>query len=214
MNYTLKRSNRKTISLSVDTEGRVIVKAPYHADDKVIEKILLENSDLINEKIELMKEIKNQRPAHGKRVLLFGEEHILNVLEHGVKFETFVKDGMINVHGDNLEYDLQDFYSDELVAYLRESVEKHSKIIGVNPVKVTVKNQKTLWGSASTKGNLNFNFRLAKAPPHIIDYVVVHELCHLKHMNHSKDFWNLVESIIPRWKEYRKWLKDNTPKML
>jgi hypothetical protein len=79
----------------------------------------------------------------------------------------------------------------------------------VAPCKVVIKDQKTRWGSCSKKGNINLNWRLIMAPLHVIDYVVVHELCHLKVMNHSKDFWNLVESIQPNNHERRRWLKVN-----
>ncbi|MDF2674900.1 MAG: hypothetical protein K0R09_3168, partial [Clostridiales bacterium] len=72
-----------------------------------------------------------------------------------------------------------------------------------------VKEQKTLWGSCSSKDNINFNWKLIMAPQAVLDYIVVHELCHLKHRDHSKNYWNLVEQIIPDHKEKRKWLKEN-----
>lgn len=74
---------------------------------------------------------------------------------------------------------------------------------------VTVRDQKTRWGSCSSRGTLSFNYRLIFAPPVILDYVVVHELCHLTHMNHSTDFWNMVAEIMPEHKLYRKWLREH-----
>ncbi len=74
---------------------------------------------------------------------------------------------------------------------------------------ISIRDQKTRWGSCSGKGNLSFNWRLILAPPEILDYVVVHELCHLTHLNHSKDFWNMVGNILPDYKIRRKWLKEN-----
>lgn len=74
---------------------------------------------------------------------------------------------------------------------------------------VTVRDQKTRWGSCSSRGTLSFNYRLIFAPPQVLDYVVVHELCHLTHMNHSKDFWNKVASVMPEYKVYRLWLKEH-----
>lgn len=74
---------------------------------------------------------------------------------------------------------------------------------------IRIKDQKTRWGSCSSLHNLNFNWRLIMAPGEVLDYVVVHELCHLTYMNHSRDFWNMVEKVMPDYRVYRKWLKDN-----
>jgi len=84
-----------------------------------------------------------------------------------------------------------------------------SQFTGGNYTGITVRDQKTRWGSCSGRGTLSFNWRLILAPTEILDYVVVHELCHLTHMNHSKEFWKLVESVIPDYKIRRKWLKEN-----
>lgn len=82
-----------------------------------------------------------------------------------------------------------------------------AKIIGVSYGKITVRDQKTRWGSCSRIGNLNYNFRLILAPAEVLDYVVVHELCHRKQMNHSALFWKEVEKVLPDYQERRRWLK-------
>ncbi len=83
------------------------------------------------------------------------------------------------------------------------------RITGGNYTSITVRDQKTRWGSCSSRGTLSFNYRLIFAPPVILDYVVVHELCHLTHMDHSKNFWNMVASVMPEYKECRKWLREH-----
>lgn len=88
-------------------------------------------------------------------------------------------------------------------------VAHYASIIGVTYGRITIRNQKTRWGSCSGKGNLNFNCLLMLAPEEVLDYVVVHELCHRKEMNHSKRFWNEVERILPDYKKHRNWLKEN-----
>ena len=88
-------------------------------------------------------------------------------------------------------------------------VNYYHRITGGNYTSITVRDQRSRWGSCSSRGPLSFNYRLIFAPPAVLDYVVVHELCHLTHMNHSKDFWNMVSSVMPEYKEYRKWLRDH-----
>lgn len=104
---------------------------------------------------------------------------------------------------------LEKRYRDAAKEYIPKRVEYYNEFTGGTYHKITIRDQKTRWGSCSSNGTLSFNYRLMLAPPRVLDYVVVHELCHLTHMNHSTDFWNMVASILPDYKEYRKWLKDN-----
>ena len=80
--------------------------------------------------------------------------------------------------------------------------------------RITIRDQKTRWGSCSERGTLSFNWRLMLAPPAVLDYVVVHELCHLTHMDHSKAFWTLVESVCPDYRAHRKWLKEHGQELI
>lgn len=85
----------------------------------------------------------------------------------------------------------------------------YRQFTGGNYTRITIRDQKTRWGSCSSTGTLSFNYRLMFAPPRVLDYVVVHELCHLTHMNHSREFWDLVASVQPDYKVYRNWLKEH-----
>ena len=98
--------------------------------------------------------------------------------------------------------------ADQALEIIPTRVEYFAKIIGVTYGNITIRNQKTRWGSCSSKGNLNFNCLLMLAPPEVLDYVVVHELCHRKQMNHSKAFWTEVEKVFPDYKKSIKWLKE------
>ena len=97
--------------------------------------------------------------------------------------------------------------ADEAMRVLPARVSHFASLVGVTYGRITIRNQKTRWGSCSSKGNLNFNCLLMLAPAAVQDYVVVHELCHRKEMNHSPRFWAEVERIIPEYKTYEKWLK-------
>ena len=88
-------------------------------------------------------------------------------------------------------------------------VDYYQRLTGGNYTKITIRDQKSRWGSCSSRGTLSFNYRLIFAPPGVLDYVVVHELCHLTHMNHSKDFWNMVESVMPEYRQYKAWLRNH-----
>lgn len=100
-------------------------------------------------------------------------------------------------------------YRNAARARFEERVSYYHQITGGRYTSITVRDQKTRWGSCSSRGTLSFNYRLIFAPPEILDYVVVHELCHLTHMNHSRDFWNMVGSVMPEYKIYRKWLREH-----
>ena len=104
---------------------------------------------------------------------------------------------------------LEERYRNAAKEYFPLRVAHYAALLGVTYERITIREQKTRWGSWSSAGNLNFNWKLMLAPPRVLDYVVVHELCHRKEMNHSKAFWAIVESILPDYKESRKWLKEN-----
>lgn len=97
---------------------------------------------------------------------------------------------------------------------LGERTAHFAPMVGVTYGRITIRAQRTRWGSCSSKGNLNFNCLLMLAPPEVRDYVVVHELCHRKHMDHSPAFWAEVERVMPDWRERRRWLRDNGSQLL
>ena len=104
--------------------------------------------------------------------------------------------------------------SDKAKRIIPPKVHRYAALMGVTYGRITIRFQKSRWGSCSGKGNLNFNCLLMKAPDEVIDYVVVHELCHRKQMNHSPRFWAEVERILPDYKERRAWLKKNGNELL
>ncbi len=97
---------------------------------------------------------------------------------------------------------------------LEERVKYFAPLVGADHGKITVRSQKSRWGSCSRDGNLSFNCLLSQVPPEVLDYVVVHELCHRKQMNHSPAFWQEVERILPQYRQPRKWLKENGGRLI
>lgn len=104
---------------------------------------------------------------------------------------------------------LENRYRNAAKSHFAARVAFYHTYTGGNYTTITVRDQKTRWGSCSSRGTLSFNYRLMFAPPRVLDYVVVHELCHLTHMNHSRDFWNMVERIMPDYKIYKEWLQKH-----
>ncbi len=98
-------------------------------------------------------------------------------------------------------------HKEKALALVQNRIEYFNNIYGFKYHKISIKNQRTLWGSCSRKGNLNFNYKIALLPPQSADYIIVHELCHLQEFNHSRKFWDLVVKAIPAYREVRKTLR-------
>lgn len=143
-----------------------------------------------------------------------GEEYTLEIR----RYRSYVRPGVM-AEGNKLvvltarteaaviEGAVKNWYEDRAKQILPARVEQYRRQLGETIGTVRIKNVKSRWGSCSSKRNLNFNWRLVMAPPEVLDYVVVHELCHLRQMNHSAAFWSLVEEILPDYKRRRDWLK-------
>ena len=187
MNITIIRSNRKTLAIQINPDLSVTVRAPIYASQRDIERILKEKEGWIQKHIEKIRE------QEAKRKETQGEYG-----EHG---ESVEREYLSRKEIQKL--------TEKALEYIPKRVSYFAKQIGVTYGRMTIRNQKTRWGSCSSKGNLNFNCLLMLTPPEVIDYVVVHELCHRKEMNHSKAFWAEVEEVLPDYKEQVKWLKEN-----
>lgn len=186
MNVKIIRSNRKTLAIQINPDLSVTVRAPMYAPQSDIERILREKECWIQKHIEKIREMKEKKKeTQGESV---ESEYLTN--------EEIKK------------------LADKALQHIPKRVSYYAKQIGVTYGKITIRNQKTRWGSCSSKGNLNFNCLLMLTPSEVIDYVVVHELCHRKEMNHSVAFWAEVEKVIPNYKEQVKWLKENGGKII
>lgn len=184
MKYDIEviRSNRRTVSISITKEGKVLVRAPYNLSNWQLRKLLHEKGNWI-------------------------EKHLQKLTENQ---DAFAKQDEISSEEDErLTEEEHKMYIKEARRLFTERTNHYAPIVGVTYNRIAIKSQKTRWGSCSSKGNLNFNYLLYFAPLEILDYVVVHELCHRKEMNHSKAFWAEVEKIIPDYKQRRKWLREH-----
>ena len=186
MNVKIIRSNRKTLAIQINPDLSVTVRAPMYAPQSDIERILREKEGWIQKHIEKIRE------QEAKKKEIQGE----------------------SVESEYLTNEEIKKLADKALQHIPKRVSYYAKQIGVTYGKITIRNQKTRWGSCSGKGNLNFNCLLMLTPPEVIDYVIVHELCHRKEMNHSGAFRAEVEKILPDYKEQVKWLKENGGKII
>lgn len=229
ISYSIRRSHKaKYVSLSIGAGGLHVV-SPFSINDREIISYVEKKREWIFNKLESYRQRLMQIPVErefisGEKLLYMGNNYPLKVLEHkGGCTKINLTDGqfLVDINSDiptekrreEIQGKLEQWYINRAKELINERLEIFSNKIGVMFNTVRFKKQKTRWGSCSQKGNLNFNWKLVMAPTFIVDYVVVHELCHFKQMNHSREFWLLVENQISDYKNMRKWLKENGYKL-
>ena len=214
------RTRRKTSVLHI-VGDELKIRVPNRVRDRKIVEILQTKERWIRSNaIQLQNQPINKERVFvsGESFALFGKNLKLKVLEGGRVGTKIDGDYLLtNVRaseiGDLRKFRIKTYiekwYIQEAYKRLEEKVIRYSGIIGVSPRDMKVRNYKTRWGSCDKKGSLTFNFHLIKAPHSIVNYVVVHELCHIIQPNHSKFFWNEVAKYDPYYKDHKKWLKEN-----
>lgn len=217
--YTITYSARKSIEIRIEPSGILKIKAPKGTKQEYINRILEKKGSWIENKVQLIIDRGKVTKRHfstGEKIFYLGDEIDLTVHRHDINQ---VKINKLNgelvmtipakMHTEEIKVYLEQFYKQTLKSIIIERIPHFSNQLHHTPNKITIRNQKTRWGSCSSSGNLNFNYRLLMAPGEVIDYIIVHELCHLEHMNHSKAFWNLVEKMMPDYRLKEKWLKEH-----
>ena len=215
-----RSARRKKIELIV-CNGKLILKTPLRTTQGTIESILEKNQTWIQKKVEEQRLNPSASPREykeGENFLYLGKTYSLTVITEaltplepelvGESLRVYIPKRIKN-HSQYLKKTIQNWYMSKAENILIEKTLTFSKMIGVNPSNVNIKSFKAQWGNCSHQGLIQYNWRLLLAPHDIIDYVVIHELCHLIHHNHSKDFWLCVARYLPHYKEKRSWLKKN-----
>jgi len=212
MTYKIIRSKRKTLCLNVDENAKLIVRAPNRASNKQIQNFLTEKKSWINQKQQLMidrlAEYENYLSL--QQCLYLGKVYPLNLIADRVDKVSFNGNEFNISYSTNnkIKLNLKSWYKQRFIDIAKPRVNYYSKKYSLEINRVNVKAQKTLWGSCSSNNNINLNYQLIMAPVEVIDYVIVHELVHTLHKNHSSSFWQEVNSIMPKYKVAKKWLKD------
>lgn len=218
MEYTIRRSARaRHIRITISAHDGVVVTFPARM------RRYVNPDDFLREKQEwvlhhLSKLNPTTRPAEltsGSRVSIYGREYTVSILNCSVRRPE------IELAGSELRVALPMDYSGEVKDAVKEWIrrqaapviqreaEELAEEIGVKYRRLTIRDQRTKWGSCSRTGNLSFNWRLILFPPDVLRYVVIHELCHLRQFNHSPRFWQLVERFDPDFRSSIEWLKTH-----
>jgi len=207
------RSKRRTISLLVTAEARLVVYAPFRTPLHYIKTVVTKKSSWIRQKQELLKERCRRNPpkefVSGEAFLFLGISYPLRLVGDIMDIEL---EGSLKVPGHllpDIKQALIDWYRKQAITRISERVEWFAHLTHLQYRSVKITNASRRLGSCGHKGTLNFSWRLIMAPPGVVDYVVVHELSHLVHMNHSPRFWNKVMSIMPDYADKKRWLKEN-----
>lgn len=219
MNYLLVRSKKrkKTISLYVNADGSAVVHAPYRMPQGEIDKFFSAKKNWVLRKIRerenRLKDIIPKEYRTGEVFLFFGNFYPLIITDTNHAFDSLTFSSYQFVLAKNKVHDGKTlfvaWYSKMLREYAGKRIDYYSRLLGLTPRGFRISNARCRWGSCSPDNRLSFSWRLIMAPSPVIDYVIVHELMHMKVKNHSIRFWNLVAEIIPDYKQQKLWLKEN-----
>ena len=207
----LVRSKRKSVSIMISPQGKLVVRAPTDCSIEYINTIVQKKEKWIlahQLKIKTRNEL-NQNILAYKSVLYLGQVYRL-ALADNIKKITIYNDAVYipyKTPKPKIKRTLIKWFKDNAIKLLQERVTYYANIMNLFPINVSLNNTKTSWGLCNSKREVKFNWRVIMLPPKLIDYVVVHELAHLEEFNHSKKFWQIVLSVLPDTKERRSDLK-------
>jgi predicted metal-dependent hydrolase len=219
LTYQLIRSRKrkKTLSLTVKPEGMVVIQAPYPVPQTEIDGFFQRKLPWIRQKLATLA-LQVSREIPRSDALAAGDK----ALFLGVAYPVIING--INLNGDNLAFDgssfllspcaaasgkdsLRTWYQRAASSFLPDRVRDYEGIMGCHSRSIRISRARSRWGSCSADNRLAFSWRLMMAPPPVIDYVVVHELAHIREKNHSTRFWSLVGEICPDYRNQRRWLR-------
>jgi predicted metal-dependent hydrolase len=223
IDFHIEYRNRKTMAIHIRPPASVLVLSPVGTPEKVIRERVKSKGRWILKKLSEVRHLDPEKFkkdfANGESFLFLGKNYDLKIVRSSRKIpKVFFREGVFYLETsvfkvEELSRAMEKWYRKKAERIINDRVEMYSGKIGKRPRTARVKEQKQRWGSCTSKGDLYFNWRCVMAPPGIIDYLVVHEMSHLIHSNHSRAFWEEVGSIMPDYKKRKKWLKENGLKL-
>ncbi|MTH54839.1 DUF45 domain-containing protein [Bacillus mangrovi] len=224
ISFDVQYKKRSAIGIYVDVYGNIEVHAPKGTPDIAVLFVIEEKWELIQQKVKENKERllgpQVKQYEQGETFLYQGKAFSLNV-QHDpqAKQDSVRMEGnelhvvVTQLEEEKIKQALKRFYYQQCKALVEKRMSVHQKHFKTKPRSIRITDSKTTWGTCDSGHRLTFNWRLAMAPPRVIDYVVVHEMCHMVHLNHDRSFWRLVGKLIPDYKEDEGWLARSSWKM-
>jgi predicted metal-dependent hydrolase len=223
--YALNYSKRKSIGIKIQPPDKVTVTAPLRMQVQTIEKALITKIPWITSKLIELEKKESQRVVQtfleGDELLYLGDLYPIKLIVNSkspqmkMSFEgSYFHINTSSHNEEGLSELVKGWYRQETKVLVERYSQIYEEILGVKPLKIRIKEQKKRLGSCSSKGSLNYNWRLSMAPELSLASVVVHELCHMVHLNHSKEFWSLVHKTMPDYEGHRSWFKHHYLRML
>jgi predicted metal-dependent hydrolase len=214
-----KTARRKTVSIFIERDGSVRVLAPLTATDEKIEYAVKAREYQIFSKLAKWKELNqgkvNREYVNGQSFLYLGRNYRLSIVDD--------QDTPLKISGGFFRFDkkhlskadkvFKDFYRDKATQKIKERLKLIEGRFQRKPNSIKVLDLQNRWASWTPNNGLNFHWKCAMAPVPVLDYIITHEMVHLKHPNHSNEFWNELDKKMPNFREYEDWLKKNGVKM-
>lgn len=198
---TITKKQKKTFSIIIKSHNQINLNIPHRVPYEDALKLMKTKDKWISQKLKKHSDVKKTDNYY-----FLGEEYSLNKIKDLAK-----NSGFLN---NQKEFILEEWYLHQLQPIIKGFIEKHAPTMSGYPKKINLKFLKSAWGICYSTGTITFNIDLIKTPKNIIEYVVVHELGHMKHPNHSKNYWEYIENFIENPKSSRKWLRDNGHKFI
>jgi predicted metal-dependent hydrolase len=225
ISFELIYKKRKTVGIYIDLYGNVEVQAPKGTSVESVLQLLEDKWDWAQQRIKEMKdrtlEPKEKVYEHGESFLYLGNTYPIqitqdinttqdNVVFDGETLHIYVK----QLEDERIKQALKRFYYQQCKALVVRSIQSYQSNFKVKPRSIRISDNNSNWGTCDSKLQLTFNWKLAMAPLTVIDYVVVHEMCHMVHLNHDRSFWRLVGKILPDYEQQENWLALSSWKMI
>jgi len=215
----IRSKRRKTLALAV-ANGEVTVRMPAKMAAHHAERFVQQKTAWIQQKLAAHPIVKKTLFSNGEAYLFMGQQLFLSIIPSSADNKVRVIDQTLLLELKHkapstalISRYLTDWYKQQAKQHLLVRCRELAKTTGLHPKELTVKTYKARWGSCTRLGDIQFNWKLIMAPEAVIDYVIVHELCHIKQHNHSSAFWQLVENFCFNYKVHRAWLKNNGHKL-